>query len=308
MSITLANAQTYVARAIGGAGDATILARALEAIGGAMEEFQQRNDWSFLRVDTAQTFLVTVSAGSGSTTVASTGTLLKDVLVGMTISGTNIQAGTTVTAVASASSITISLPTTGAISNGQATFGGTIPVIAGTDQYTLPQRFWKPYSCRMVSASKLPLRYIHHSNWDKVAWDETLRGTPTHYTIYNGADFDASGTQQTKIKFFPVPAQADVCLLRYYRPFDISKTTLDILDEYMYTLLNFARVKLLLHKNATDERIPALAQQAEVALRRAIATDRNEGGEDEMEGFHTPTEIGPGIIEVGWPRGDGPWF
>ncbi len=306
MSMLLTAAQTYVARVVGGAGDTNMVARALEAIGAAMEEFTQRNDWSFLRMDTAQTFAVVGATHTNTTIDTAVTDGFKNVLVGMTVTGTDIPAGTTVATKTSNTALVISQAATGTTASVTFTFGGTIPIIAGTDQYTLPTTFWKPYSCRLVSASKFELRYLHHANWDMVAYDETTQGTPTHYTVYNGADFDASGTQQTKIKFFPVPSAADVCLLRYYRPFDITKTTLDVDDQYLYTLLNLARVKLLLFKNATDERIPTLAAMAEKDLRRAIGADRNEGGEDEMEGWRTPQAMGANV--VGWPRGDGPWF
>jgi len=307
MSMSLTNAKTYVARAVGGAGDSLILSRAEEALGAAMEEFSQRNDWSFLRIDTAQSFAVascTIAGDGVSVTVAAGG--FNNVLKGMTVTGTGVPASTTVSVRTSATAITLSAASTpGTVT---LTFGGTIPIIQGTDQYLLPTTFWKPYSCRLTSASKTELRYIPQAHWDRVAYDETSQGTVTHYTIYNGADFDASGTQQAKIKFFRVPAQNDVALLRYYRPMDITKTTLDVDDQYLYTLLTMARAKLLEFKNATDERLPIMLRQAEMSLRRAIASDRNEGGEDEDEGFKAPGEFIRGVNDVGWPRGDGPWW
>ena len=302
----LTAAQTYVSRISGSAGDTNQQARALEAIGAAMEEFTQRSDWSFLRVDTAQSFTVASCTGAGATMTTVTTNGFKDVLVGMTVTGSGVPASTTVTAIASTTSLTTSAATT--IAAGTATFGGTIPIIAGTDQYTLPTKFWKPYSCRLISASKVELRYIAQGYWDRIAYDETMQGTPTHYSIYNGADFDASGTQQTKIRFFPVPSAADVCLLRYYRPFDVTKTTLDVDDQYLYTLLDLARVKYLLHKNALDERIPTLTGLAQRQLQNAIAIDRNEGGEDEDIRMKTLNEFTPGVNQVGFPRGDGPWW
>jgi hypothetical protein len=303
--MTLVNSQVYVSRLLGGQNDTGLQSRALEAIGNAMEDLQNRHDWSFFLVDTAQPFTVASCTGAGTTMTTVTTDGFKDVLVGMTVTGTGVPASTTVTAKASSTSLTTSAATT--ISAQTATFGGTIPIIAGTDQYTLPARFWKPYSCRLVSSGFRRLMYVNRTDVDTIWGQQTVQGYVHAYSIYNGADFDASSTQQTKIQFFQVPNAADVALLKYYRAFDITKTTLDVDDNYLYTLLNLARVKLLMFEDATNARLPMLANQAEIDVRRAIASDTNQGGEDELERFRTAGELGaPGVV-VGYPRGDFPW-
>lgn len=303
MSISLSNADLYIASVYGGRGDSNVKARCREALAAAMEDLQHRNDWSFLLTDTSETFTVASCTGAGTTMTTATANGFASVLVGMTVTGTGVPASTTVTAVGSTTSITTSAATT--ISNATATFGGTIPIQAGTASYTLPTRFWKPYSCRFTSSMKHPLRYITPRELDLQTYDQTTQGVVWRYTLYNPTLFDSNGTQQAKIKFHPVPAAADVALLKYYRPFDASDDPVDIPDEYLYTLLDFARVKLLETKNAVDERLPYLRTDIERRIAKMIAKDRNEGGEDEYERFHTPDEAsGPWRGDPFYPRGD----
>ena len=303
MSLSLALADARISRIIGGSSDANITARCREALADAMEELQLRNDWSFLLTDTGETFTATNTTVGASTTITAASNGLKDVLVGMTVTGTNIAANTTVTAVASTTSITIS-PTSTGTAGPTVTFGGTIPLIAGTQSYTLPQRFWKPFDCRLTSSTKRPLRYMTHREFDLESWDQSVRGFVYAYTIYNPTNFDANGTQQTKIKFFQIPGASDVALLKYYRPFDITLDPVDIPDEYLNTLILLAQVRLMTIWNALDERIPIMTQKAEQRVRQMIAKDRNEGGEDEYESFHTPDEAsGPWRGDPFYPRG-----
>lgn len=306
MSMTLANADSYIVSIAGGRSDTTMKARAREALGAAMENLSLRNDWSFLLVDTAQAFSVAscTIAGDGVSVTASSNAL-KNVLKGMTVTGTGVAASTTVSAVTNAGAITLSAAATpGTVT---LTFGGTIPIYAGVDQYTLPSTFWKPYDCRLVSNQKWPLEYISHREYDLITYDQAQRGTVGGYTIYNGATFDASGTQQTKIKFFRLPQTNDTALLKYYRPFSIAADPVDIPDTFLYTLLNLARVEFLYLHNATDERIPRFESRAERQVLWAIGKDRNEGGEDENERIHTPGEVGIYKGDPFYPRGDYGW-
>jgi len=316
MSITLAAAQTYVARAYGGANDARtggIMDQALDSIAAAMEFWAHKHNWHFLLQDTSQTFAVVSSSATSATLTTAVSNGFKNVLVGMTVTGTSIPTGTTVSAIASNTSLTMSAAATGAISSASITFGGTIPIIAGTDTYTLPTKFWKPYSCRLTSSIKFPLKYVQQNYVDAVTYDQTVRSRVTAYTLYNPTDFDATGTQQGKVKFFSVPNEADVALLRYYRNFDISRTTLDIPDGYIYTLLDTARIFLLRTKDSSNNKLPMMVmdmfgnRDKSGRFQAAIATDLEEGGEDQFEEMKSPREMertGLGFDGSFWPRGD----
>lgn len=309
MSLSLANADIYISRIVGGANDTNVRAMARDALGATMEEWMHRNTWKFLLLDTSNSFAVVSSATSGDPTLTTAVTNgFKNVLVGMTVTGTDIPASTTVSSITSNTSLELSANPTGNIVAASITFGGTIPIIDGTASYTLPARFWKPHSCRLTSASKRPLAYITQYDYDAVSWDQSVEGYVGAYTVYTDDSFDASGTQQSKIKFIRVPSQNDVALLRYYRMLEITTDPVDVPDGFLYTLLDCARVRLLETKNATDNRIPVLKGDAEIRLRRAIATDRDEGGQDQMDTFHTPGEIAVGAQGPPFfPRGDMSW-
>ncbi len=303
MSMTLALADAFIAKVIGGQNDTTKKALARHALGSAMEDFQIANDWSFLIVDTARSFSVassTIAANGTDVTVSANG--FQNVLKGMTVTGTGVPAGTLVSSVTSSTAIVLdTVSTAGTVT---LTFGGTIPIIDGTDQYTLPSTFWKPMNCRLVSNTQTLLKYVTPRELDMITYNPSLEGDVQYYTIYNGASFDASGLQQSKIKFARVPMQNDVALLKYYRPFSLTADPVDIPDEYLYTLLLRAQFLLLLNENANDERMPAYRQISEARLKALVGKDRNEGGEDEFERLHTPGEL---LAERGgtfWPRGD----
>lgn len=314
MAMLLTDAQFYVCRIYGGTNNNVLLAQALDAIKSTFELWQRKHNWHFLLQDTTQTFAVVSSSATSATLTTAVSNGFKNVLVGMTVTGTNIPAGTTVQSIESNASLTMTAAATGVITTASITFGGTIPIIAGTDTYTLPTKFWKPYSCRLVTNAKNPLTYVQQNEVDATTYDQTVASPVTAYTVYNPTDFDASGTQQSKIKFFNVPSQNDTVLLRYYRPFDPSRTYLDIPDGYLYTFLDCAQIKLLLIKDSMNPRLPALImtmygngndQRGE--FQSAVAADKEEGGEDQLEEMKSPNEMmrrGFGFSGTFYPRGD----
>lgn len=305
----LTDAKTYVARIYGGTADTSLIAQALDAIKSAYEELLHKNNWAWLRLDTSQSFTVAdCDPEVGTTLTTGTADGFKNVLVGMTVSGTDITAGTKVASITSTTEIELDTAATGT-TNGTITFGGTIPIISGTDSYTLPAPFWKPYTCRLVSTQKYRLTYIPPNKYDALSWDQTIPGLVVAYTVYTPASFDASGTQQTKIRFIRVPDADDVALLKYYRLPDFSGTYVDVPDEFLYTLLDFARVHLLRSKDATSRRLPLLTRDVERRIASAIAADREEGGDDQMDAFRTPIEHAHSDAYTGlfWPRGDEVW-
>jgi len=314
MAILLTDAQTYVARIYGGTNNTVIIAQALDAIKSTFEYWARKHRWHFLLQDTSQTFAVASSSAASVTLTTAVANGFKNVLVGMTITGTDIPAGTTVSAIASNTSLTMSAAATGTISAAAITFGGTIPIITGTDTYKLPSKFWKPYSCRLTSNLKAPLRYVQQAEVDLTTYDQTVQSTVVAYTLYNANDFDASGTQQSFVKFISIPSQNDVALLRYYRAFDPTRTYLDIPDGYVYTFLDCAQIKLLLIKDSQNPRLPALlatmygnGRDQRGEFQAAIAADKEEGGEDSFEEMKSPNEImkrGLGFSGEWYPRGD----
>ena len=303
MSMTLANADTYISRIIGGSGDTGIKAQARDALTSAMEELLHRNNWTYLRQDTSLSFTVADCAYTDETEIdTTTANGFKNVLVGMTVTGTEIPADTTVASITSNTKLILSAATTNGAQTGETlTFGGTIPIVSGTEYYTLPSAFWKPMSARLISARKDELSYIPPGRYDATSYDQTVQGTVVAYTIYNANIFDASGTQQTKIRFIRKPGAADVCLLKYYRLPDLTGTYVDVPDEYLYTFLDLGRVHLLRTKDAGSRRLPILIRDVEQRIARAISADREEGGDAQMDRFNTPNELEGGHEGRIWP-------
>lgn len=305
------DADLYIAKILGGSDDTDITTEARDALKSAMERLTLMHNWSFLLQDTSQTETIAVSAQGGAdvqldTTVPNG---FKNLLVGQTISGTNVGEDATIASIDDdLLGLVMSVISTGAVS-GNVVFGGTIPVIAGQNIYKLPTAFWKPYNCRLLTNSKRPLYFIHHSLFDQITYDITVEGLPVNYTIYNAAEFDASGTQQTFLKLFRTPSSDDTILLKYYRPFNSAGAdgdSVDVDDQYLYMVLDFASVLLLQRKNSHDSRLPALLMDARAIIKAAIAADTNIGGEDEFEGFKAPGDsaLGSGFSGDFWPRGD----
>lgn len=313
MPMTLAAADTYVSRIIGGAGAANVVTQARDALKASYNELLHRNNWSWLGVDTAQTFTVGTGSTNSNTTITTTVTDgFKNVLVGMTVAddGSDIPADTKVASIETNLSLTLDTAATGTTADTVIfTFGGTIPIIDGTADYKIPAEFWKPLSARLVSTQFRPLNYMRIQNWDSRSYDQTQKGAVVAYTIWDGSTFDPNTTQQSFIKFIRVPAADDVCLLRYWRKPDFTGTYMDVPDEFLYVFLDYAQLHLLRQKDAANERIPGLWRELEVRIGRAISSDRQDGGDAQIDRFLTPTEMDSAGIFDGnfWPRGDIIW-
>jgi hypothetical protein len=192
----------------------------------------------------------------------------------------------------------------------------TIAVLAGTDRYPLTAAgtFSKPYSARLTGPLLRPLRYLSQRIIDASVNDLTTPGDPVVYTIIDDdADFNPAAEVQ-KVQLFPVPKANDTLLMRYYRIFNGAATTVDVPARYLYTFLDCARIHLLMTHDSMNPRLPALIldmfgnRYQAGRFQLAIADDRNEGGDDEMESFLPADVPGQGFRFSGpgdaYPRGD----
>ena len=295
MSMTLANADIYIARIIGGVGDTAIISQSRDALKSAFEELLHRNNWQYLQVDTSRSFTVAGGNSQDDDAIITTDVTdgFKNVLVGMTVTGTGVAAGAKVLTKTSVSTLVLDIDGTAGVTDNSTTFtfGGTIPIISGTDEYELPDRFWKPLSCRFTSARYTKIHYLTVEQWDAISGDQTNQGTTHAYTVYNGGRvFDPNTLQRDYLRFIRPPGANDVCLFKYYRLPNFSGTYVDIPDEYLYAFLDLAQIHLLLKKDAASNRIPFLYRLLEPRITRAISADRNPGGDDQLEMFITPSQ------------------
>jgi len=297
LSITQQNAKIYIARPIGGAGNAEGIALAGDCLLRGFNDWQQR-DWEYLLRDNVDGFTVAscvLTSGSPTVTAPSANTL-DGVNIGVTVtgSGTGIPAGTTVlsytrNADGSIASITLSANAT-ASETVTLTFSGNIPIIAGVQDYNLPTDFYRHYGARLLTNIKWGLEFVRPREWNRKTLDQTIRSTPTLYTIFNPKTALTQNKGVYRLRLYPVPATADTLKLEYYRRFDTTADPLDMEASTLYEFLDYCRNLLILTKRSFDDPDSAAAQIKEITD-RAKARDE-EVTEDEDIRLKSQIEMG----------------
>lgn len=291
MSMTRTNAKKYIAKGIGAALNSDVLQMAEEALQRGFSDWQTAKNWGFLLKDNVANFTVAsvvLTSGNVSVPAPSSGAF-DGVNQGVTVTGTNIQAGTTVSGYTRGSdgtvaTITLSLAPTGTATV-TLTFGGYIPLLVGVQEYNLPTDFYEPYHLRMTE-KRLPLDYIQYRYWNLKITDHTVQGLPVAYTCYNPVSADTQNYGQYRLRLFRIPNGVtlgdhyDTTLLQYYRKFNFDSDPLDMPDRYLYKFLDYCQWLMLMKKNQADDRLPAFQVLATSALQQAM-TDDEELGEEE---------------------------
>jgi hypothetical protein len=287
MSMTRANAQKYVGGIIGGARSSQIMLAAEDAILRSFEDWQAAKFWRFLLKDTARGFRVTscVTTTSVATIPAPSTGAFDAVNIGITVTGTGIAASTTVTDYSrntdgTVATITVSpVVTTGGTVT--LTFGGNIPIIAGTQEYNAPQDFQSFYHGRTL-VNKWPLSYIEYREWNRAVVDHTVQGIIEAVTIYN-PDSELTQNYGTKrLRTFRISSQNDIMFMQYYRIFSVLADPLDIPDDILYKFLDYAQWRLVEKKTAHDDRLPGLEKMALGSLAQAMANDEEETEDEDV--------------------------
>jgi hypothetical protein len=291
MIMTLTEAKAYVAAVVGGANSAGDLALAGRAITAAYMDFQKEWFWNFLLKDTARGFSVSGCTLAASTTVTAVTTGQYDGVnkgVTVTVTGTGngaVPANTTVTdyhrdANGNIDTLTLSAAATaGTVGANTLTFSGNIPIISGTEEYNPPPDFASPKHARLLSL-KWPLTYTPYAEWNMITRDHTISLPSGRYTLYNP---DSESTQKfSRLRLLPPPSMNDTLFMQYYRAFDPTRSSLDIPDEYVFNLLDYAQWRMLKLKNAGDERIPEYRNAALKALADAVSNDQEQAEDEDI--------------------------
>ncbi len=301
MSISRANAQKYVAGILGGARSSQMMDAAEEALLRSFEDWQAAKFWRFLLKDTARGFRVTgVTATLASAVVnAPTSGALDAVNVGVTVtisSGTaTLAAGTTVLSYTrntdgTLATITLSNSFGGTTNtNATLTFGGDIPIIAGTQEYNAPPDFQSFYHGRTL-VNKWPLSYIEYRDWNRAVTDHTVQGVVEAITVYNPDSELTQGYGTKRLRTFRISSLSDTLYMQYYRVFSKLADPLDIPDDIQYKFLDYASWRLLERKTAHDDRLPQIEKMALGSLAQAMANDEEET-EDEDNGMKSQMEV-----------------
>lgn len=284
MAITRLNASKYIARALGAEGNTTQLAAALDALNSAIQEWNLRRDWRWLRMDTRDGFTIagcTNAAGSVSTTTTDG---FRGVNIGQTftVSDGNPAGTYTVATVSSTSTITVT-GGGGNFTTESLVFSGDIPVIAGTASYNLPSAMKRPMDARML-VNERTLEWKDQFLIDKLFQNQSPNSLPEFYSLFNPTSF-SQASQNGKITLFPIPSATETLRVRYYRPIvepSADGEFLDVPDRYVYALLELARWNYLKNHDAETERMMMTGQKAEALYRQCVADDEGESQDRDM--------------------------
>lgn len=285
--MTLTDMATEVVKSIGAQATNATVELAKTAIKASLQDWSAAREWNFLLKDTSLGFTVTLVDWSGTVTsisAPSTGAF-DAVNTGVTVSGTNIPASTTVSSFTRGSdgtvaTIVLSAATTGSGTDVTLTFGADIPLIASQNEYNLPTDFSSPYSARTTTTKRL-LTYIEYREWNKKIVNQDVNGSVDAYTIYNPISPLTQNFSTYRMRVFSTPSTADVVRLQYFRTLNVDATTVDIPNEYVYMLIDYATYRLIRLKNAEDSRLSIMKESADTALAKAM-NDDEENSEDEQ--------------------------
>lgn len=295
MSMSTVNAKIYVARIIGGGAESQEpLDMAGEAILRAYTDWQTRKFWRFLLKDTSLSTNVTATVAKSSASVSAPSAGAFDfVNVGQTVTYTGsagtLAASTTVSTITRGTdgvvtSITLSNAFGGGsytTESGTLTFSANIPVIAGTNDYALPNDFYAPFTAMLLTTPKT-LTYRDQRWWDRIIVDQNNRGTPSDYGLYNKYSELTQNYGTKRIRFDRLPDINDTLFLRYYRSFNTTGTNIDVPDDFLYQFLDYARNILLATKRAADDPA-AFASQAEKGAELADEQDEQVTDDDDYD-------------------------
>lgn len=305
LSITRANAKIYIARALGGAINPAVLDMAEETLLKGFNDWQAMKDWEFLLKDDIGSFTVTscVLDGLSATVSAPVASAFDGVNIGITVSGTGVTAGTTVlsyTRNSDGSIASITLSTTPAAGTVTLTFGGTIPIVAGTSDYNLPTDFYKHYGVRLVSNLKWPLTFVRPRDWNRITLDQTIQGPPELYTIFNATSPLSQNKGMYRLRIYRVPSASDVLKVEYYRKFSPLADPIDMDGLYLYKFLDYCRGLIIGTKRAFDD--PGLLKELISDSVQSAKTADEQVTEDQDVYMKSQMEMG-GLIRQTWNNG-----
>lgn len=293
MSMTVVNARIYVARIIGGGADSQeTIDMADEAIRRAYQDWQNKKFWRFLLKDTSRATAITgcnATAGSAVVSAPSTGSF-DFVNVGQTVTTTGsatLAADTTVSTVTRNTDGTVASITLSAVfggtnnTNATLTFSANIPILTGVNEYNVPNDFGGPFTAQMT-INKRNLTWRDQRWFDRIIYDQTANGFVECYTVYN-PDSELTQNYGTKrLKFEQAPSEADTLLLRYYRTFNPNGTYVDMIDDFLYQFLDYARDILLKTKVAQDNP-QVFGDSVAAATEGAVENDEQVTDDDDAD-------------------------
>jgi hypothetical protein len=157
-----------------------------------------------------------------------------------------------------------------------------IDLVAGTSTYTLPSTIKEQYTARLLSNTRT-LEWVDQRYVDRIVRNQTVTGTPTHYTIFNGSTaFGASAlsSQVGRIKLIPTPinSASNELLVRYYRTIESPSADvsyIDTPDRFLFAMLARAKYYFMVNKDAESGRTAHHFDWSEKLFMKVVADDEN---------------------------------
>lgn len=260
-----------IADTVGASGDGEMTTRAGRSLFAALQHFNNKAAWDFLRTEATPITVfapfsvtgVSASAGLSSAAVpAGHGLKVDDFISGSFFgSGTRISA-TAATGFGIYGTVTVT-----------AAGVATASVTATRDMYDLPSDWKAPYTAKLLSNGS-NLRYVGRRLYDRSEPNEQTTSTPYWYDLFMVGS-------RGKIRLLTPPAASDVMQLRYYRRMAIPTTTatadaVDIVQDYEPYLIAWAKWHFLLDKGeGRGEQMKTWFVMSQEGLKTMLASQTN---------------------------------
>ena len=175
------------------------------------------------------------------------------------------------------------------------TTAGAVTASADEADYVMPDDFRSIYTVRQSETPRpllpIPQRYI-----DRLVWDQSPSGPPTHYTTYKLG-------QSNQLHLYPTPNAPLFVFVKYYRAFVVpaasaTASILDVPDHWVDGVIDMARGKLLAERAGQDARAQIFGGLGREALETAKADDKDDN-DDDPRFISSAEQLG----QIGYPPG-----
>lgn len=268
-----------IADSAGASGDAEQKTRAWRSLRAAIEHFNNRANWDFVRTEAAPSAVIGPLSLTGVSASANQTSAALPVGHGLQVddyvSGTPFVVGTRVSATA-AGSIGLTVAVTAGIGTGVQAF----TVTGLRDLYDLPADFKAEYSVRLLGSQRV-LWSTRQRQVGRARASEQDMSTPIGYDDYQ---IGAKG----KLRLVRIPSFSDTMLIRYYRRMSVPSASaatdlLDIPQDYEPYLIAWAKWHYLTDKaNAKSDQAQVWIALANEGIKTMIADQTRRPDEDLM--------------------------
>lgn len=286
-SLTYLQAKQKVARAASTEADGDMLTKAGDAIDGAIQLWNNRRHWNFLRTNASFATVAPFNVGNVTTTSESTAISapsLSDVLEGDIVSGTGIRPETTIV------SVTAGVPDTAVLSH-PASAGGTVTLTFARRDYAVPANFKHIYNMRNLATGRILIpTYSRH--YDSMNGMQINADEPVAYDLHRMGDVG-------KIRFLPTPFARYMLLAKVYRRMSVPSSDgalLDIPIDFEWGILSEAKSIFLFEKGGYENSAAFWAGKAREAFAAAALTDSKHPDKvfAFLPGYLRPSSLGGG--------------